>query len=51
MKRYEVRFDDGEVFKSFNRLKDAKNFREKNNFNFISRNLVVYDNKISDYIR
>lgn len=51
MKRYEVRFNDGELFKSFNRLKDAKNFRANNNFNFINRCLVIYDNKVSDYIR
>lgn len=50
MKRYECRMDDGEFLKSFNQLKDARKYRSENNFNYISRSIVIYDTKKNVYL-
>ena len=50
MKRYECRMNDGEYCWSFHLLKDAKKYRDENNFRFISRWIRIYDNKKRTYI-
>lgn len=45
MKRYQVQFDDGEFICSYYQLKDARKYRRKNNFNYISRSIRIYDAK------
>ena len=42
--------NDGEFLQSFHQLKDARNYRAKNNFNYISRYIRIYDNKKNCYI-
>ena len=42
--------DDGEYLTSFHQLKDAKNYRSKHNFEYISRCIRIYDNKKHIYI-
>lgn len=50
MKRYECRMNDGEYCCAFHQLKDAKKYRDENNFHFISRWICIYDNKKNIYI-
>ena len=50
MKRYECRMNDCEYCCSFHQLKDAKKYRNENNFRFISRWIRIYDNKKRTYI-
>ena len=50
MKRYECRMNDGEYCCSFHQLKDAKKYRNENNFRFISRWIRIFDNKKGIYI-
>ena len=50
MKRYECRMNDGEYCCSFYQLKDAKKYRDENNFRFFSRWIRIYDNKKRTYI-
>lgn len=50
MKRYSCVMDDGEYCASFHQLKDAKKYRDENNFRFISRYIRIYDNKKNMYI-
>ena len=50
MKRYTCEMNDGEFLQSFHQLKDARNYRAKNNFNYISRYIRIYDNKKNCYI-
>lgn len=50
MRRYECHFNDGQFICSFNQLRDAKKYRSKNNFNYISRSIRVYDSKKNEYI-
>ena len=42
--------DDGEFLKDFHQLKDAKSYRTKENFNYISRYVRIYDRKKGHYI-
>lgn len=42
--------DDGEFLMSFNQLKDARKYRNKNNFSYISRSIVIYDVKKNVYL-
>lgn len=44
LKRFECRMNDGEYCCSFNTLEEAKQYRSKNNFCFISRYIIIYDN-------
>jgi hypothetical protein len=50
MKRYIVEMNDGEFLKDFHQLKDAKAYRAKENFNYISRYVRIYDRKKGHYI-
>lgn len=50
MKRYTCEMDDGEFLVSFNKLQNARKYRAKNNFNYISRYIRIYDNKKNCYI-
>ena len=50
MKRYTCEMNDGEYCCSFHQLKDAKKYRNENNFRFISRWIRIYDNKKNIYI-
>lgn len=50
MKRYIVEMNDGEFLKDFHQLKDAKAYRTKENFNYISRYVRIYDRKKGHYI-
>ena len=42
MVRFEVRFDDGEVFASVETQKEAEEIRSKHNFRYISRSLHIW---------
>ena len=42
--------NNGEYCVSFHQLKDAKKYRSKNNFSFISGYIRIYDNKKNMYI-
>lgn len=42
--------NDGEFCASFNQLKDAKNYRSKHSFKYISRYIRIYDRKKNVYI-
>lgn len=50
MKRYICEMNDGEFCKDFHQLKDAKAYRTKENFNYISRHVRIYDYKKGQYI-
>ena len=50
MKRYRCEMDDGEYCASFHQLKDAKNYRSKENFKYFSRWIRIFDNKKNVYI-
>jgi hypothetical protein len=50
MKRYICEMNDGEFCKDFYQLKDAKAYRNKENFNYISRYVRIYDRKKGQYI-
>lgn len=50
MKRYQVQFDNSEFICSYYQLKDARKYRRKNNFNYISRSIRIYDAKKHEYI-
>lgn len=50
MKRYRCEMNDGEYLISFHQLKDAKNYRSKENFKYISRYIRIFDNKKGVYI-
>lgn len=50
MKRYVCIMNDGEFCKDFYQLKDAKAYRTKENFNYISRYVRIYDRKKGQYI-
>ena len=43
---YTVEFNDGEVFAdNIATLEEARDIRDKHNFDFFSRNLIVYNDK------
>lgn len=42
--------NDGERCCSFHQLKDARKYRSENNFKFISRYILIYDNKKNVYV-
>lgn len=50
MKRYICEMNDGEFCQDFHQLKDAKAYRNKENFNYISRYVRIYDRKKGQYI-
>lgn len=50
MKRYICEMNDGEFCQDFHQLKDAKAYRTKENFNYISRYVRIYDRKKGQYI-
>lgn len=50
MKRYVCTMNDGEFCQDFHQLKDAKAYRMKENFNYISRYVRIYDRKKGQYI-
>ena len=40
--KFEVRFNDGEHFAYAQTLEEAEEIRDRNNFNFFSRSLHIY---------
>lgn len=42
MIKFEVRFNDGEVFANADTLQEAREIRSDNNFRFLSRSLHIY---------
>ena len=50
MKRYRCEMDDREYLTSFHQLKDAKNYRSKENFKYLSRYIRIFDSKKGIYI-
>lgn len=50
MKRYQCLMDDGEFLQEFNQLKDARKYRSKHNFEYISRYIRIYDTKKHRYL-
>lgn len=41
--RFKCMFDDGETIQSFHTLAEAKEYRSKNNFRFLSRRILIID--------
>ena len=50
MKRYICEMNDGEFCQSFHQLKDARAYRTRENKNYISRYIRIYDRKKGQYI-
>jgi hypothetical protein len=48
MIKFEVRFDDGEVFTAVDTLQEARDIRSENNFTFLSRSLHIYQINTED---
>lgn len=41
--RFKCIFDDGEFIQSFHTLAEAREYRAKNNFRFLSRRIIIVD--------
>lgn len=55
MKRYIVHRNDEDIHyhpygKSFNQLKDARNFQQTERMNYISKYFQIYDTKKKEYV-
>lgn len=48
MIKFEVRFNDGEVFATVDTLQEARDIRSDNNFTFLNRSLHIYQINTKD---